>query len=151
MSIIADALKKAEVSPEHSPRPYGLYMGILVVCVGLVLAGITQVTRRPVSPAVRTAAPAAQPVPAAAPEKPSAEALPASSETQGIQLFQAAQAGLVLNGTILDSNGKSLALINNQVLREGDPIGSMRVVKVDTDSVELQDQDGKAKTLGLKN
>jgi len=51
MSLIADALKKAEVSPEDrpqaeppspepTPRPYGLYRGILIVCVGLVLVGI---------------------------------------------------------------------------------------------------------------
>lgn len=162
MSLIADALKKAEISPENenppaapppspepSPRPYGLYRGLLIVCVGLVLVGITQVTRRPASPAVRTAA---QPAPAAAlTKKTSPPALPAPSKAQGIQLFQTAQAGLVLSGTLLDSNGESLALINNQVLREGDQIRGMRVVKVNTDSVELQDQDGKTKTLGLKN
>lgn len=149
MSLIADALKRAELSlenppaapppsPKPSPRPYGLYRGALLLCVGLVLVGIAQVTRRP-------------PAPTAALPKVSAPVLPEPSKESGIQLFRAAQAGLVLSGTLLDSNGESLALINNQVLREGDQIRSMRVVKVNTDSVELKDQDGRTKTLGLKN
>ncbi len=157
MSLIADALKKAEISPEDrpqaeqpspepSPRPYGLTRGLLILCVGLVLVGIAQVTRR-------TASPATRPAPAAAVAKASPPpALPEPSKTQGIQLFQAAQAGLVLSGTLLDSNnGESFALINNEVLKEGDHIRGMRVVKVNTDSVDLQDQDGRMKTLGLKN
>lgn len=156
MSLIADALKKADSpsenppqaspsSPEPPPRPYGLTRGLLILCVGLVLVGIAQVTRRPTSPAIRTA-------PAAVVAKTSpTTALPVASQKPGIQLFQAAQAGLALSGTILDSNGESLALINNQVLKEGDQIRGMRVVKVNTDSVELQDQDGRTKTLGLKN
>jgi hypothetical protein len=151
MSLIADALKKAEISPEDrpqaeqpspepSPRPDGLTRGLLILCVGLVLVGIAQVTRRP---AARTA-------PAAAIAKPSAAALPESSKKPGIQLFQTAQAGLALSGTLLDNNGESLALINNQVLKEGDQIRGMRVVKVNTDSVELQDQDGKRKRWGWR-
>ena len=150
MSLIADALKKAEAtppppSPELSQRPYGLYRGILVASAGLVLAGISQVTGRPSSPATRQP----EPAPAAPLPKPPSPPLPAPSQTPGIQLFQAAPMGLTLNGTLLDNTGESLALINNQVLREGDQIRSMRVVKVNTDSVELQDQDGKTKTLGL--
>ena len=170
MSLIADALKKADPplenppqaelpSPEPSPRPYGIYRGVLIVCVGLVLLGIAQVTRRPpASPAVRsasqivrTASPAVQSAPAVTLPKGSPPAFPELSKAPGIQLFRTAQAGLALSGTILDNNGESLALINNQVLKEGDRIQDMRVVKVNTDSVELQDQEGRTKTLGLKN
>lgn len=155
MSLIADALKKADLPsgnnppavapppPEPSPWFNGITRGILIVGIGLVLLGVAHLTRRPASPAV-----ALKPAVSAGFAKASA---PAPSKASGMQLLQAAQAGLVLNGTILDNGGESLALINNQVLQEGDQIRNMRVVKVNTDSVELQDQDGRTKTLGLKN
>lgn len=144
MSLIADALKKADTSsgtpqgsPPPSPRSLWFHRAVLIGSVGIVLAGVAVVTRRP-APAARTPGRLAV-----------AEAVPAKSP--GRQLFQAAQAGLALSGTLRDNNGESLALINNQVLTEGDQIRGLRVVKVNTDSVELQDQDGKTKTLGLKN
>lgn len=144
MSLIADALKKADTSsgtPQGSPPPSSkslwLHRGLLIGSVGIVLAGVALVNRHP-APAARTLG---------HPEV--AEAVPAKSS--GMQLFQAAQAGLALSGTLRDDNGESLALINNQVLKEGDQIRGLRLVKVNTDSVELQDQDGKTKTLGLKN
>lgn len=164
MSLIADALKKVELPsedrphaepqpppPEPSPRPDGLYRGLLIVGVGLVLLGIARVTSHPAAPGVKAAAPAARPAPVAVLPKTSPTAPPESAKASGIQIFQVAQAGLVLSGTILDNNGESLALINNEVLREGDQIRNMRVVKVNTDSVDLKDQDGRTKTLGLKN
>lgn len=144
MSLIADALKKADISsgtPQGSPPPppksLWLHRAVLISSVGIVLAGVALVTRHP-APAART------------PGHPEvSETVPAKSP--GMQLFQTAQAGLALSGTLLDRNGESLALINNQVLREGDQIRGLRVVKVNTDSVDLQDEDGRTKTLGLKN
>lgn len=144
MSLIADALKKADTSPgtpqgspPPSPRSLWLHRAVLIGSVGIVLAGVAVVTRQP-SPAART------------PGNPEvAGAVPAKSA--GMQLFQTAQAELALSGTLRDKNGESLALINNQVLKEGDQIRGLRLVKVSTDSVELQDQDGRTKTLGLKN
>lgn len=145
MSLIADALKKADTSsetpqgsPSPSPKSHWIVRAVLIGSVGIVLAGVALVTRHP-APAART------------PGAPEVVAQTVPAKSSGMQLFQVAQAGLALNGTLLDKNGESLALINNQVLKEGDQIRGLRLVKVNTDSVELQDQDGKTKTLGLKN
>ena len=61
------------------------------------------------------------------------------------------QGGPVLTGILLDRRGESLALIDNQIVKEGESVREMRMVKVDQDSVELQDQNGKTKRLQLKD
>ncbi len=144
MSLIADALKKADTSsgtlqgsPPPSTKSLWLHRAVLIGSVGIVLAGVALVTRRP-APAART------------PGHPAvAESVPAKSS--GMQLLRMAQGGLGLSGTIHGGQGESLALIDNQIVQKGDQVQGMRVVQVNSDSVELQDQDGKTKTLGLKD
>lgn len=142
MSLIAEALRKAEKSSSESspgaPRPQGpiwAYRGILLSCVGIALLGLTQLARRPAT---------------ASREHPAAVSA-ASGKTSGARLLRSARSNLALSGTIRGGDGKSLALINNEVLQEGDQIHGVRIVQVHPDSVEVQDRGGKTKTLKLEN
>ena len=142
MSMISEALKKAETGSTHmappSPprRPLWLYRSTLIAAVGIVLTGVAVITHRPPVSA-RTAVPAAAPIPAQ------------PAKNKGLELFRAAQGGMGLSGIIRGGHGESLALIDNQIVKEGDQLHGMRVVQVNTDSVQVEDQSGKAKTLKL--
>ena len=139
MSLIADALRKAETSPADfpsppSPRSFWAYRVLLLVCAGLVLAGLGWITQR------HTRHPS--------------EVRPVKTETvsqksAGLRLLRSAQGELSLNGIIQGGGGKSLALINQQVVEEGDQIQGKRVVRVESDAVELQGDSDQIKTLKL--
>ncbi|GEM_PF-2974511 len=154
MSLIADALKKADAPseqrrqdapppfPENSaPKSHAVYRLALVGCVGLVLLGIAQVTRRPARVAPVQTAHAVSETP-----KKSAPA-----GVMGKQLLRTALGEMALTGTLRSADGKSLALINNEVVGQGDQVRGMTVVQVNPDSVELQDDGGKTKTLKLED
>lgn len=49
------------------------------------------------------------------------------------------QTPLVLNG-IISMEGENVALINNQILKEGDYIDGMRIINITKDKVELYSQ-----------
>lgn len=51
-------------------------------------------------------------------------------------------ANLVLNGTV-SSEYENYALINNQIVQEGDQISGLKVKKISSEGVELEDKDGK--------
>ncbi len=144
MSLIADALKKAEGSSTNPPpppspsRPLWLYRAALLGSVGLVLGGLAWVAQRP-------------PVPAKTAPAPAAQMEPRPAKNSGMQLLRTARGEMALNGTVRGGNGQSLALINNQIVQPGDQVGGMKVVQVNPDSVQLQDQSGKTKTLTLEN
>ena len=148
MSTIADALKKAETSsetpnsPPPSPTPLWIYRAALVGCVVVVLLGIAQFTQRsaPVAAAPTGVIPNPSPPAAAAPPKTSVQ-----------RFLQLAQGNLVLSGIIQGRDGRSLALINNQVVQEGDQIQGIRVVQVNPKSVEIQDGAGRTRMLQLKD
>ncbi len=139
MSIIADALRKAETSPADSPSPpspksFWAYRMLLLVCVGLVLAGLGWVTQR----SENRPAPATQ-----------IRSEPSPQKSAGLKLLRSAQGELALNGIVQGGRGKSLALINNQVVEEGDQIRGKRVVRVESDAVQLQEDSGRIRTLKL--
>ena len=144
MSLISEALKKSEGSssnlptPPTSPRRLWIYRAALGGSIGLVLLGLAQLAARPSAPAKGASAPAVR-------------TEPRTAKTSGMQLLRTARGEMELNGTLSGGNGKSLALINNQIVQQGDQIGGMRVVQVDPDSVQLQDQNGKTKTLRIEN
>jgi len=150
MSNIAEALKKAEAAsgapadlpPSPSIPPPWIYRAALVGCVAVVLLGmgIAAFTHRPAIRAAGSAQTA---------RAPAAASDPAGTRVQ--RLLQLAQADLVLTGIIQSRNGGSLALINHQVVQEGDQIHGMRVAQVNPKSVELQDNEGATKTLQLKD
>ncbi len=145
MSMITEALKKAEATSETSGAPVDLppspsspplwiYRAALVGCVAVVLLGIAHFTHRP---EIRAAVPA------------QIAKVAASPPVQ--RLLKLAQANMVLNGIIQGQDGRSLALIDHEVVQEGDPIRGMRVVRINPRSVEIQDGAGKTKTLQLED
>lgn len=144
MSIIADALRKAETSPAGSPQPPSpgslwAYRLMLMVCVGMVLGGLWWMARHPgkgpSSPTPTTAQGRSEP----APQKSSG----------GLKLLRSAEGELSLSGIVQGGGGRPLALINNQVVEEGDQIRGKRVVRVEANTVQLQDDSGRIKTLKL--
>ena len=139
MSLIADALRKAETSPADfpsppSPRSFWAYRVLLLVCAGLVLAGLGWITQR------HTRHPS---------EVRLAKTEIVSRKSAGLKLLRSAQGEMSLSGIIQGGGGKSLALINHQVVEEGDQIQGKRVVRVEPDAVQLQDNAGRIKTLKL--
>lgn len=143
MSLIADALRKAETTSPASPPPPSpgslwVYRALLLGCVVIVLAGLGVVAKRRARATALppTAAPAAVPV--------------AKRETGGLQLLRTAQRDMRLNGIVRGGPGKSLALINDQVVEEGDQIGGARLVRIDPDAVHLE-ENGRARTLILED
>ena len=159
MSLIADALKKAEASPEYgrkdgpAPKSYAwVYLLVLAGCAGLVLLGITQVRRQPETP-ILPPAPAVQEAPA--PPLPAPEApvptpqleIPAPEPSVPVP---PTDLPIALNGILLSGDGRPLAMINQEVLQPGDRIQRMRVVRVNIDSVELQNENGETRTLKLR-
>ena len=156
MSLIAEALKKAEAAPpEKSPIPNkstAVYRLTLLGCVVLVLLGIERVTRRPTpeeppqQQAASTLPPAPAPVEPEPPPSPQAVAPPAPAPvTEPPSHLSGPE--LLFKGTLQDSSGKTLALINREIVQQGDRVREMTVVRVSPDSVELQDESGKTKTL----
>lgn len=159
MSLVADALKKAEASPEYGrkdgpvPKSYAwVYLLVLAGCASLVLLGIAQVRRQPETPIPPEPAPAVQEAPAPLP------VLDASIPTPPLEIpmpepsvpIPPMDPPVALNGILLSGDGRPLAVINQEVLQPGDRVRGMRVVQVNTDSVELQDKNGEMKTLKLR-
>ena len=141
MSIIADALQKAETPSTASglppsPRSLWAYRVLLLACVGFVLLGLGWITKHPGNhpPAVAQA-----------------RTKSTSQKSTGLKLLRSAEGELSLTGIVHGGDGKSLALVNNQVVEEGDRIRGRRVVRVESNTVQLEDASGRVKTLQLKD
>ena len=142
MSLIADALRIAESASPAGPTPPSpnslwIYRALLLGCVAVVLAGLGSVAKR------RTPASAQKPAAVTA-----AASAPAAQKSSGLNLLRTAQGGLNLSGTVRGGNGKPLALINNELVEEGGSVRGARLVRVDENAVELE-QDGRTRTLTL--
>lgn len=140
MSIIADALRKAEspspASPPGpgSPRSDWLLRVLLLGCVAGAAAGLFKLARG--------AQPARQ-----APLPPTGSATPQPTPAPVLPLKEL-RGHWALQG-VLRGGGAPMALINNQVVQEGEQIEGKRLVRVDPDSVDLQDEGGQIRTLRL--
>ena len=140
MSLIADALRKAESAspaspPPPSPSSLWVYRALLLGCVVVTLTGVGVVAKRRTLPATgRENVPAA----AAAQQKPA-----------GIQLLRTAQRDLDLNGIVRGGMGKPLALINNEVVEEGGRVRGAKLVRIGSNTVELE-ENGRTRTLTLE-
>lgn len=146
MSIIYDALKKVErkvhpaqnetpgisVEKKRNPALTSYLVPVLIVCFLIVAAGIlfSAVRQKPQAP---LAAPLkVSPVITQMPP-PQPEALPLSSEAPS-QPSQPPQ--LTLNGIFFSQDG-GYALVNNEIVREGDVVDGVTVVRILSDAVEL--------------
>ena len=143
MSLIADALKKADTSPaalppspKASPRGW-IYLGI-GACAFLVTMGIRSALHPADSSPPRRSRPA---VTAANLETPA---------PRGLNLLRAAEGQWRLNGIVKGGPGKPLALINGQVVEEGGTIQGAQLVRVASDEVELSTETGQTRTLKLR-
>ncbi|MBI3615952.1 MAG: hypothetical protein HY211_05480 [Candidatus Omnitrophica bacterium] len=140
MSLIADALRKANISfPVSSPsprppKPVWTYLLAGLFGLGLILLAHSLI-RFPALP------------PASASSQTSAA--PSAFQPIGLNLLRAAESQWRLNGIVRGGDGKPLALINGQVVAEGQPIQGAKVVRVASNEVDLE-TDGKIKTLKLR-
>lgn len=83
------------------------------------------------------------------PEKPVSTPPIELNQPVGLNLLRAAENKWHLNGIIKGGEGRSLALINGQVVEEGDSIQGARVVRVAQGDVDLE-QEGQVKNLKLR-
>ena len=172
MSIIADALKKAEKdklhfkeaplapkigrqpiqegSPKSPPLTLFLIIGILLV-VGALGAFFTVSGKKghpldKTKVAAQSAAPqplseVSQPVPQTPRDQQNiAESQAAPPQpSQDITAVRPRESSLALTGIMYDPTHRtrSFALINNQILTEGDTINDAKITRIDPDSVSL--------------
>lgn len=141
MSLITDALQKADSrSGIHSPPPAGpspkRFRTLLAVFTLLTLAGLVVLART--SHSIKAGAPA--------PAGTAAKAQTVSS----VRVPFLAERQLALNGIVREEGGKSLALIGNRTVAEGEMVAGAKLVRIGLDDVELE-KEGKTTTLKLKN
>ena len=151
MSIIYDALKKVEVAVDKTPtvkidkghkphfKAYLIYT--LVICLGFFVAYIffglfTKPLKTSTTVAVKSPAP-----------PPSSLLPPPAPPSTDIQ--KPAQPSLTLNGVFF-SEGQGYALINNRIVKEGDLIDGVTVVRITLEEVDLDFQ-GSSIKLSIAN
>jgi hypothetical protein len=147
MSIIYDALRKIEKkvpTPQQAAgRKIAFYLLFASVALcGFFLAGLISTASvralaklKPPKTPVLTAVPRNQ-APAAPVIAPATAPVAAEAATQAAAAAAAAHTELTLNGVVF-SEEDGYALINNQIVREGDTIGNAKVTAVAADGVEL--------------
>ncbi len=142
MSLIADALRKADApvtaAPPSSPAPKKSwsYWGIGALAL-LVVLGV-RIALRP------SGRPSSNP--------PGSAAVPRveSPAPVGLNLLRSAEGQWRLNGIVQGGSGKSLALINGQVVEEGGSVSGAQVTRVASDQVELETENGQSRTLKFR-
>jgi len=164
MSIIYDALKKVETKiadsgikpealnlPKKSPSKLKIYLFyLLILGAGFLIAGTIFILSNPQKKPLAMLSEIAKPahlknittalsgklkLATPAKEPPSAPVLPALSEEPA----KGATPILVLNGVFFSEN-EGYALINNQIVREGDLINGATVERINLQGVELKSE-----------
>lgn len=159
MSIIYDALKKVEKYNQRLPqaetpplivkekkhfRPQVYFLYALIVVLGLVIGNVffsflATSGNPPLPQKITPLAGVAPQIPPSPAPSPSSLSSPPSSPLRrhptaiNIEL----QESLVLNGVFF-SQDEGYALINNQIVKEGDIISGATVKRIDLDKVELE-------------
>ncbi len=139
MSLITDALKKANTQSLNSPSPRSsrpIWLYLVVGFSGFAVIVVARSLSRP---------------PGTSPSTPSPSENLATSPHRplGLNLLRAAESQWQLNGIVRGGEGKSLALINGQIVEEGQPLQGAKVIRVASDEVDLE-ADGKIRTLKLR-
>ena len=148
MSLIVDALRKAEskatlAQPNRAgSRSLWIYRLLFLGSIGLVVLSsgllIRQLKLRSPIPSQRTL-----------PVKDAVTANPAPPSVLSNALFPAKHP-LRLTGVLLSADGERLAIINRQVLGEGETVQGTKLVRINEDSVEL-DQQGEHSVVRLND
>ena len=144
MSIIFDALKKAEKKfdkqqstsentafDNNSPNLFRKHKAVLIAFIPSLVAftGLYFLLNNPAAPGpsrTRTDLPSAKDV------------RPVSKEVTLPQTPQSSRPNLTLNGVFFADDGTGYALINNSLLKEGDPIEGFYVKSITQDSATLK-------------
>lgn len=160
MSIIYDALKKvehstnkdivAEVNKENRGNKWATYLlYLLVACAGVFAANT-------IFNAFSTCALGPEPVkiakPAAAePLKPAPVETPTPAPAIVVETkIEPMIPPLMLNGVFFSNDG-NYALINNEVVKQGDSVEGIKINKVNLDDVELETSTGVKFKLSTQN
>ncbi|MBI1953237.1 MAG: hypothetical protein HYS41_03850 [Candidatus Omnitrophica bacterium] len=144
MSLISQALQKADhPAPAAAPPPAGgkprwLYGAASLAALALLVVLIPRGARRGVESKPAMTAAASNPAPTQL-----------AKANLGLNLLRSAESQWRLSGVIAGGQGKSLALINEQVVEEGGTIGRATVTRVTRNEVDLE-EDGQTRTLKLK-
>ncbi len=167
MSLISEALAKANSAPPASPSPPSPKRGRWALGIFLLAgAGLLWILGRPFSspetPKIPTTAPgepetggsppfkAEEPTPEEAPA-PALETESASTNPLPTALPAVPRVGgrWRLDGILREEGGTTLALINGEVMEEGSTIQGAKVIRIARDGVELE-SDGEIQTLTLR-
>jgi len=159
MSIIYDALKKVEETynknllPEtdkkHKPKRKTYLSYGLVLCAGLIIAGLSfnfftffysnlSKSESDTVYSKKSQSPKAGQNAAMPPETSSPNELPIVSLPERKKQLESS---LVLNGVFFSENEGGYALINNQIVKEGDVINGATIKKIGLDEVKVELQD----------
>jgi hypothetical protein len=99
---------------------------------------INDAASRPRLAAAKPATAASSPLPQALPPVPAAAKT--AKKTSSAETITPPRPAFVLNGIVI-SPGSNYALVNNKIVKEGDKIEGVTVVRITKDSVELKDGD----------
>lgn len=143
MSIILDALQKAGGThpPSSSSSPSPAVGRSWIVGLGILMVGLGVVAL--------FAGPRRNPSNAPASLKPTTLAAQPAPRTEGLRLLRVAENQWRLNGIVQGGGGKSLALINGQVVEEGAQFQGARIARISQGEVEIE-QEGQRSTLTLE-
>jgi hypothetical protein len=144
MSLISQALQKAdhpapaETPPPANDKPRWFYGAAALAAVALLVVLIPRGSHRN-----------AESKPAGSPAASNPAPAQLAKANLGLNLLRSAESQWRLSGVIAGGEGKSLALINQQVVEEGGTIGRAKVTRVSQNEVDLE-EDGQIRTLKLK-
>jgi hypothetical protein len=150
MSIIYEALKKieagshkspeikTEAKPKTAPKIYLLYA--LVICLGFLLTNLVfHLFSQPALIKATAPKPAeirevVKPLPAEINRETTVSLSPPASAPQADRQIDAS--AFILNGIFFSEN-EGYALINNQIVKTGDSIEGLKVIRIGANEVEL--------------
>jgi len=150
MSIIYDALKKVEgktegEQPKKAPSAvkFVVYAGIIIL--GILIASlffnfISSFFQKDTKVASRQISGASTQAPVSLPEERKIQ----EPEKQPVQREKGELPPLALNGVFFADN-TTVALINNQIVKEGDNIAGLTVLKIGEEEIVLGNQDSTVK------
>jgi len=156
---LKEALTEAKDNPAHKKRVYLLIILIVSLTLSTVIMLIRLSHKQKMQPqtshgkkgaalATPNPSPEAPPAPAATPAASATIPLKEGEKKAPLKEVKKEAPELVLNG-IFFSGQDGYALINNQIVREGDSIEGLKVTKISADTVELDNQ-GERVTLSTR-
>lgn len=136
MSLIAEALRKSTTASggpsatPPAPRSLWIYRGLLIASVSVILVVLSNGRSQQLE---LTRSPSQDP----APSPPPPALVHPDQTSAGRNLLRIAHRQWSLNGIVRGGGGKPLALINNELVAEGETFQGAQVVQVAPNRVDL--------------